>query len=78
MAEYPETCKKLFDKVLEKLVICKHFASTQADAAKNEYSNFLQNVVKKNLPAFQDYQIKENSLDEFFMRYLRVVLDLQH
>ena len=24
MAEYPETCKKLFDKILEKLVICKH------------------------------------------------------
>ena len=24
LAEYPETCKKLFDKILEKLVICKH------------------------------------------------------
>ena len=37
MAEFPETCKKLFDKTLEKLVICKHIPSTQADAAKNEY-----------------------------------------
>ena len=54
MAEYPETCKKLFDKILEKLVISKHVASTQADAAKNEYSNFLQTVVKKNLPVFRD------------------------
>ena len=36
MAEYPETCKKLFDKILEKLVIYKHITSTHADAAKNE------------------------------------------
>ena len=50
-------------------MICKHVTSTQADAAKNEYSNFLQTVVKKNLPAFRDYQINENRLDDFFMRY---------
>ena len=55
MAEYLETCKKLFDKILEKLVICKHVTSTQAGAAKNEYSNFFQTVIKKNLPAFWDY-----------------------
>ena len=65
MVEYPETCKKLFDEILEKPVICKHDTSTQADAAKNECSNFLQTVVKKNLPAFRDYQIDENRLDEF-------------
>ena len=41
MAEYPETWKKLFDKILEKLVIWKHVTSTQADVAKNKYSNFL-------------------------------------
>ena len=69
MGEYPETCKKLFDKIVEKLVICKHATLTQADAGKNEYSNFLQTVVKKNLPAFRHYQIDENRLDEFFMRY---------
>ena len=40
MAEYAETCKKFFDKILEKIVICKHVTLTQADAAKNEYSNF--------------------------------------
>ena len=50
-------------------MICKHVTSTQADAAKNEYSNFLQTVVKKNLPAFRDYQINENRLDDFFMKY---------
>ena len=50
-------------------MICKHVTSTQADAAKNGYSNFLQTVVKKNLPAFRDYQINENRLDDFFMRY---------
>ena len=70
MAEYPDTCKKLFDKILEKLVTCKHVTSSKADAAKSEYSNFLQKIVKKNLPAFQDYQIDDNRLDEFFMRYL--------
>ena len=57
MAQYAETCKKLFDKILEKLVICRNVTSTQADAAKNENSNFLQTVEKKNLPAFWDYQI---------------------
>ena len=41
MAEYPEICIKRFDKILEKLVICKHVTSTPADAAKNKYSNFL-------------------------------------
>ena len=70
MTEYPKTCKKLFDKILENLVICKHVTLTQADSAKNEYSNFLQTVVKKNLSAFRDYQIDENKLDELFMRYL--------
>ena len=55
--------QKLFDKILEKLVICKHVISTQADAAKNECSNFLQTVVKKNLSVFQDYQIDESRLD---------------
>ena len=40
MAEYPEVCKKLFDKILEKLVICKHVATIQADAVKNEYLIF--------------------------------------
>ena len=69
MAEYSEACRKLFDKILEKLVVCKNVTSTLADAAENEQSNFLQTVVKKNLPAFQGYQIDENRLDEFFMRY---------
>ena len=30
---------------------------------------FLQTVVKKNLPAFRDYQIDENRSDQFFVRY---------
>ena len=32
-------------------------------------NTLLQIVVKKNLPAFQDYQINEYRLYEFFMRY---------
>ena len=50
-------------------MICKLATSNRADAAKNEYYNFLQTVVKKNLAAFQNYQIDENRLDEVFMRY---------
>ena len=36
MAEYSEACRKLFDKILEKLVVCKNVTSTLADAAENE------------------------------------------
>ena len=48
MAQYAETCKKLFDKILEKLVICKHVTSTHA--AKNEYS--FANSCKKKSSSF--------------------------
>ena len=52
MAEYPETYKKLFDKFLEKPVICKHVTVTPADAAKNEYSNFFANSCKEKSCSF--------------------------
>ena len=44
LAEYSEVCKKLFDKILEKLVICKHVASIQADVVKNEYLIFCKQL----------------------------------
>ena len=43
---------------------------TNADASKNEYANFLQIVVKKNRSLFQDFQVDEVGLNEFFMRYV--------
>ena len=62
-AEHPETYNKLFDKILEKLVICKNVTLTSSEATKNEYFTFLQILVKKNLPAFRGYQIYESRLD---------------
>ena len=52
MAEYPETCKKLFDKFLEKSVIRKHVTVTPADAAKNEYCNFFASSCKEKSSSF--------------------------
>ena len=70
MFEYPDSCRKLFGRVLEKLVSSKHFTVAIADTAKIEYANILQIVVKKNQSSFQDFQFDEEvDLDEFFMRY---------
>ena len=33
-------------------------------------AEYPETVVMKNLPVFQDYQINENRLNEFFMRYV--------
>ena len=70
MFEYPDSCRKLLDQVLEKLVSSKHFTVANADTTKNEYANVLQIVVKKNQSSFQDFQVDEQvDLDEFFMRH---------
>ena len=66
MAKYPDSCRKLFERVLEKLVSSKHFTEANADAAKNDYANFLQTVVKKIRSSFQDFQVDEVTLDYFF------------
>ena len=66
MVKYPDSCRKLFDQVLEKLVSSKHFIEANADAAKNDYANFLQTVVKKIRSSFQDFQVDEVTLDYFF------------
>ena len=65
-SEYPDSCRKLFDRILEKLVSSKHLIEADADPAKSEYANFLQTVVKKNRSSFQDFQVDEVGLDEFF------------
>ena len=54
---------------MQKLFSSKHFTEANADAAKSEYANFLQTVVNKNRSSFQDFQVDEVGLDEFFMRY---------
>ena len=47
MAECPKKCKKLF--------VCGENVSD--DGVKNEYSNFLHTVVKKNIPSFQEFNV---------------------
>jgi hypothetical protein len=69
MAECTEKCKKLFEMILQKLVSSKQITATRAYTAKTEFLNFLQTIVKKNLLAFQDYQVDETRLDDFFMQY---------
>ena len=69
MDKYPDSCRKLLDQILEKLVSSKHFTEVNADAAKNEYANFLQTVATKNRSSFQDFRVDEVGLNEFFMGY---------
>ena len=44
--------------------------TNQADDAKNEYSNFLQTIVSKNVSSLNDYNSDESRLDDFLMSYL--------
>ena len=66
MVKYPDSCRKLFERVLEKLLSSKHFTEANADATKNDYANSLQTVVKKIRSSFQDFQVDEVTLDYFF------------
>ena len=40
MADCPETCEALFQKILEKVVACKHLPAKEADLAKLQYLHF--------------------------------------
>ena len=58
MVEYPDSCRKLFDQVLEKLVSSKPFTEANADAAKSGYANFLQTIfLKKNGVHFNIFKL---------------------
>ena len=45
MADCPETCEALFQKILEKLVAYKFLPPKEADLAKLQHSAFLSNTV---------------------------------
>ena len=67
MVEYPDSCRRLFDQVLEKLFFSEPFTEANADAAKSGYANFLQTIFfKKKRSSFQYFQVDEVGLDEFF------------
>ena len=73
MSDNPDACRKLFDSLLEKLVVQKRFTTNFADDAKKEYKDFLKVVVKPNNRLFMDYNMDKERLDDFFMKFLNGV-----
>ena len=91
MAECPDSCRKLFNYILQKLVNTQHISFEFADESKVQYAAFLQNIVKADKTNFQYYSIDDNKLDEFFIGYvedharynkfaeiMKIVLTLSH
>ena len=66
----PDACKSLFDCIVVKLVSTKHFSSEFADECKQQYSAFLQIIVKANKASFLNFDIDGTSLDVFLMGYM--------
>ena len=71
MAQSPESCKKLFNIVLEKLVATKHFTSSIANEAKQQFSLFLSTTVKDDKQTFLKFDIDNTKLDVFLLSYLK-------
>ena len=71
MAKNPESCKKIFYEILEKLVVTKHFTSLVGDECKQKYALFLSTSVKDDKSSlWQRYDINNTRLIVFFMTYL--------
>ena len=70
MVESPDSCRNLFNHILQKLVNTQHITSEFADESKVQYAAFLQNIVKADKTYFQNYSIDDNKLDEFFIGYV--------
>ena len=67
MAQNTESCKKLFDVIIEKLVA----TPSVGDKCKQECALFLFTSVKDDKSSFQRFDIDTTSLDVFFMTYLQ-------
>ena len=63
-----ETCEKLFDKVLSKLISYKVLHPDTADRSKSksQYSAFVTTVVKENKPEFLNYSKTAQRLDKCY------------
>ena len=70
IAEFPDSCQKLFNHILQKLVNTQHISSEFVDESKVQYAAFLQNIVKADKTNFQNYSTDDNKLDEFFIGYV--------
>ena len=71
MAQNPESCRRLFDVILKKLISNKHFTLSVWDECQQEYALFLSTKVKDKKSRFQRFDIDNNRLDVFFMTYLQ-------
>ena len=69
IGECSETCEKLFDKVLSKLVSYKVINPDTAGRSKSQCSKFVTTVVKENKPEFLNYSKTGQRLDEFMVKY---------
>ena len=70
MAKKLESCKALFDKMLQKLVEYKQVLPNIADFVKQEFDCFLTRIVKVKKQRFCDFDFNA-SLDVFFMHILK-------
>ena len=71
MAENLESCKVLFDKMLQKLVEYKQVLPNIADFAMQEFDCFLTFIVKAKKRTFCDFDFNASQLDDFFMHFLK-------
>ena len=65
-----ETCKKLLDKVLSKLMSYKVITSDTAYHSKSQCSKFVTIIVKENRPGFLNYSKTNQHLDKFMMKFV--------
>ena len=72
MAECPEICKLLFEKILMKLVSNKKIAASLADLAKREFSKFCHIIVLDNKEEFLSFDKDKDRLDYFLWKFTDV------
>ena len=71
MVEDPGQCKRLFDRILAKLVSTNHFSSESSDVCKQQYSVFLQIIVKADKASFLNFDIYSTRLDVFLIESMK-------
>ena len=67
LAECPEACEILFDKILTKLISYKRITSAVADQSKSGYRKFIKTSVKEKKSEFVNYDKTEQRLDKFYI-----------
>ena len=71
MVEDLDAPKKLFDRILAKLVSTKHFRSEFADECRQRCSAFLQIIVKADEASFLNFKINSTMLDACLVGYIK-------